>query len=481
LNWHTYGSGHLHGMSAPDLHLEIALDPDALHRETQRRLSVNTGDHTQPLILERGYTATGQLDHLALRSPHRASEQHYQYDALGRMTFRTQQHSQGQGQTSPTIAYNYDKAGRLIASQHGHDAHRYPVDAAGNRSAASSSTPNATNQLAQLNGTRYRYDSAGNLIHREHESGERLTLGYDGANRLVTLTRTTQRGSTTHASYRYDGLGRRISKTVRHTDGTTATTHYGWDGDRIIREETNNQRTTVVYEPGSFVPMLRIDQGNGNEEKHLSAYITDALGTPLQLLSPNGQLRWLAEPDDWAAVKSQRAVRGVTQPIRFQGQWHDEESGLYYNRHRYYDPEQGRYISQDPIGLNGGYNLYQYAASPIMEVDPLGLSGVYGLSGSRYSQPNMVRRMSEELETSLSGGLTGQAFGGVAGVSASHNKIIAPNGAFNSSTVCWQLGAGVYAGGGGSGTLNLSSDPVSPGVSDSLGAFFSGGTGPVVA
>ncbi|CAH1043270.1 RHS repeat-associated core domain-containing protein [Halomonas sp. TD01] len=255
------------------------------------------------------------------------------------------------------------------------------MDAAGNRSAASSSTPNATNQLAQLNGTRYRYDGAGNLIHREHPDGERLTLGYDGANRLVQLTHISKLGYTRHASYRYDGLGRRINKTVRHTDGTTATTHYGWDGDRIVHEETEHQRTTVVYEPGSFVPMLRIDQrvshNNGtagaNEEKQVSAYITDALGTPLQLLSPNGQPRWLAEPDDWAAVTNQRAVRGVTQPIRFLGQWHDEESGLYYNRHRYYDPEQGRYISQDPIGLRGGTNLYGYVTNPTGMVDPLGL------------------------------------------------------------------------------------------------------------
>ncbi|WFE72162.1 hypothetical protein P8S55_03510 [Halomonas sp. M1] len=67
-------------------------------------------------------------------------------------------------------------------------------------------------------------------------------------------------GHTREATYRYDGLGRRISKTVRHTDGTTATTHYGWDGDRIVQEGTDNQGSTVVYEPGSFVPMLRIDE-----------------------------------------------------------------------------------------------------------------------------------------------------------------------------------------------------------------------------
>ncbi|MCL7930673.1 RHS repeat-associated core domain-containing protein [Halomonas llamarensis] len=166
-------------------------------------------------------------------------------------------------------------------------------------------------------------------------------------------------------------MGRRISKTVRHTNGTATTTHYGWDGDRIVREETDDQRTTVVYEPGSFVPMLRID--DTQQGQTLSAYITDALGTPMQLVTPNGQPRWLADPDDWAAVKKQRAVRHLTQPIRFQGQWHDEESGLYYNRHRYYDPQQGRYISQDPIGLRGGTNLYGYVTNPTGMVDPLGL------------------------------------------------------------------------------------------------------------
>ncbi|NDL69728.1 RHS repeat-associated core domain-containing protein [Vreelandella alkaliphila] len=174
----------------------------------------------------------------------------------------------------------------------------------------------------------------------------------------------------------------------QHQHSLTATTHYGWDGDRIVHEETNNQRTTVIYEPGSFVPMLRIDETQGpqgNQNTQLSAYITDALGTPLQLLSPNGQPRWLAEPDDWAAVTKQRAV-----PIRFQGQWHDEESGLYYNRHRYYDPEQGRYISQDPIGLRGGTNLYGYVTNPTGMVDPLGLEGApaYGHFYPVQHRPN---------------------------------------------------------------------------------------------
>ncbi|WFE72159.1 RHS repeat-associated core domain-containing protein [Halomonas sp. M1] len=380
LNWHTYGSGHLHGMSAPGLDLEIALEPDALHRETQRRLSTSANEHNQPLILERGYTNLGQLDHLTLRSPDTTSQQSYQYDALGRMSFRSLEGDPA----SKVIAYSYDAAGRLIGSQHGDNAHRYSVDAAGNRLDGQQAL--SDNRLGQLNGTRYRYDGAGNLIERQQPNGERLTLGYDGANRLVHLIHASELGYTREATYRYDGLGRRISKTVRHTNGTTATTHYGWDGDRIVREETDNQRTTVVYEPGSFVPMLRID--DTQQSQLASAYITDALGTPMQLVTPNGQPRWLAEPDDWAAVKNQRAVRNVTQPIRFQGQWHDEESGLYYNRHRYYDPQQGRYISQDPIGLNGGTNLYGYVTNPTGMVDPLGLfqSAMGSISAAYGSQ-----------------------------------------------------------------------------------------------
>ena len=85
--WHAYS--HLHGMSAPGLNLKIALEPDALHRETQRRLSTGASAN-QPLVLERGYTNLGQLDHLTLRGANSAaSEQQYQYDALGRMSFRS--------------------------------------------------------------------------------------------------------------------------------------------------------------------------------------------------------------------------------------------------------------------------------------------------------------------------------------------------------------------------------------------------------
>ena len=182
--------------------------------------------------LSLGYDAANRLVQLTRTSPQGTTQEaSYRYDALGRLSFR----SVGQGGTSPIIAYTYDPAGRLIASQHGDSAHRYPVDAAGNR-LEGTATAQSDNRITQLDGARYRNDGAGNLIEREQQNGDRLSLGYDGANRLVQLTRTSPQGDTQEASYRYDALGRRIAKTVRHANGTTATTHYGWDGDRLVHE-----------------------------------------------------------------------------------------------------------------------------------------------------------------------------------------------------------------------------------------------------
>jgi RHS repeat-associated protein len=91
------------------------------------------------------------------------------------------------------------------------------------------------------------------------------------------------------------------------------------------------------------------------------------------LIESGGKTLWKAEPDDWRAVRNEQGI--IRQPIRFQGQYHDEESGLYYNRWRFYDPLQGRYITQDPIGLRGGLNNFAYTRNPVEWVDPLGLEG----------------------------------------------------------------------------------------------------------
>ncbi|HCL5275926.1 TPA: RHS repeat protein, partial [Salmonella enterica] len=109
-------------------------------------------------------------------------------------------------------------------------------------------------------------------------------------------------------------------------------------------------------------------------ERKVHLYHCDHRGLPLALISPDNTVAWRAEYDEWGNQLSEENPEHLEQLIRLPGQQYDEESGLHYNRHRYYSPGQGRYITQDPIGLKGGLNPYTYPLNPVMNIDPLGLS-----------------------------------------------------------------------------------------------------------
>ena len=108
-------------------------------------------------------------------------------------------------------------------------------------------------------------------------------------------------------------------------------------------------------------------------ERIIHLYHCDHRGLPLALVDINGDITWRAEFDEWGNVWREDNPNNLHQLIRLPGQQWDEETGLYYNRHRYYDPAQGCYITQDPIGLVGGWNLYQYPLNPVQNIDPHGL------------------------------------------------------------------------------------------------------------
>ncbi|MGP4912597.1 RHS repeat-associated core domain-containing protein, partial [Hafnia alvei] len=103
--------------------------------------------------------------------------------------------------------------------------------------------------------------------------------------------------------------------------------------------------------------------------------------TPQQLINLNGHIDWSIMLDAWGNALSEENPHQLYQPIRMQGQQYDEESGLHYNRHRYYDPTIGRYITQDPIGLRGGVSFYSYPVNPLQSIDPLGLK--FSVTGDR--------------------------------------------------------------------------------------------------
>ena len=108
-------------------------------------------------------------------------------------------------------------------------------------------------------------------------------------------------------------------------------------------------------------------------ERKLHLYHCDHRGLPLALITPDNQVAWRGEYDEWGNLLSEDNPAHLEQLIRLPGQQYDEESGLYYNRHRYYNPGLGRYITQDPIGLKGGLNPYTYPLNPVMIIDPKGL------------------------------------------------------------------------------------------------------------
>ena len=103
--------------------------------------------------------------------------------------------------------------------------------------------------------------------------------------------------------------------------------------------------------------------------------VSDHLGTPLELHDGAGRTVWGAQLDSYGQAR-QGVGKASDCPFRYQGQYEDAETGLYYNRFRYYSPQEGMYISQDPIGLAGGrLDIYSYVDKPNLWTDALGLVG----------------------------------------------------------------------------------------------------------
>ena len=211
---------------------------------------------------------------------------------------------------------------------------------------------------------------------------------YDSQHRLIGITLPD--GS--DVAYRYDAFGRRIAKDM---DGKT--TQFLWQGDRLIAENIYQKGVygwplyrSYVYEPGTFKPMALL-KGHGTTHE-VYYYQLDHLGTPQELTDPGGKIVWSAHYRAYGNV-IKFDINEISNPLRFQGQYYDEESGLHYNRHRYYNPNTGRYLTPDPIKLAGGLNSYQYVPNPTGWVDPLELNarcpgGKDDSTSESQSEPN---------------------------------------------------------------------------------------------
>ncbi|CAN7384125.1 RHS domain-containing protein [Pseudomonas sp. LjRoot277] len=211
----------------------------------------------------------------------------------------------------------------------------------------------------------YDYDAYGNQIRERRGTGQKLVTEYryDCQHRLIGVS--LPGGSV--ASYKYDAFGRRIAKTV---DGQT--TEFLWQGERLIAESADNRYRSYIYEPGTFRPLAMLD-GEGPLKAEPFYYQLDHLGTPQELTDYSGEIMWSAKYRAYGNLAT-LDIAEIDNPLRFQGQYFDAETGLHYNRHRYYNPGTGRYLTPDPIKLAGGLNNYQYVPNPTGWVDPLGLA-----------------------------------------------------------------------------------------------------------
>lgn len=190
-------------------------------------------------------------------------------------------------------------------------------------------------------------------------------------------------------SFEYDALGRRTAKLCGDKIN-----RYLWDGNVLLHEwsfdaidrpkpvvdelgvprieavEPMTNVVTWVYEDGSFVPSAKLV----NNERY--SIVSDYLGRPVQAYDEVGQIVWQTDYDIYGGLRNLIGGREFI-PFRQLGQYEDEETGLYYNRFRYYDSSTGNYISKDPLSVIGGLNVYSYVSDTNIEVDLLGLSGQF--------------------------------------------------------------------------------------------------------
>ncbi|RZJ93777.1 MAG: RHS repeat protein, partial [Hymenobacter sp.] len=266
-----------------------------------------------------------------------------------------------------TTRFAYDTVGNLAAATFGDGMteKRWP-DAVGNLFRTEQHTDRQYGPAGRLvanQGTRYTYDQAGNLSAKRTADQQEWHYSWNAQGHLAEVVRPD--GSIVH--FEYDALGRRVSKAYRG-----CTTHWLWDGNTPLHEWTTREEDaqpasaiiTWLFQDQSFIPMARL-QGES-----CCDILTDHLGTPFAVHDSQGKVIWDAEFTTYGQLRQAKGDALVC-PFRYQGQYEDMETGLYYNGLRYYDPATGQYISQDPIGLRGGMLAYGYVRDTNNWIDPL--------------------------------------------------------------------------------------------------------------
>lgn len=366
LNRLYYGSGHLHQINL-DGDVISDFERDRLHREvlrTQGQLSTRSDYDPVGRLRARIRRHDSQP---ALLSPD--MQRQFEYDPADNLIGKLDQRPSARHQQ----LFHYDATDRLIASQDSLYGARetFAYDAAANLldSVHPSQGKVLHNRLVSFQDKRYRYDGFGRVIEKRSGRYGVQRFSYDAESRLVEVR--NEKGHVVRMVY--DALDRRIKKTEQDRNGyTLSQVSFIWDGLRLLSETQNERSSLYVYLNQGHEPLARVD-GLGVHKK-TRYYHNDLNGLPEQLTESDGNIVWKAIYQVWGnTVSEEREPYYLEdQNIRFQGQYLDRETGLHYNTFRFYDPDIGRFTTEDPVGLLGGINLYQYATNPLGWSDPLG-------------------------------------------------------------------------------------------------------------
>jgi RHS repeat-associated protein len=310
------------------------------------------------------YDAKGRLLGLEHRSAADAviSQYDYTYDLIGKMLTASD--------SLDSITYEYDLLGQLTSADHSSQPDEiFDYDALGNREGDDYEVTTG-NRLAADEQFDYAYDDNGALILKtERATGAFTEFDYDHRGRLISIVQKDAGGAVLHTTTnRFDALDRRIAQTA---DGVTRYTVF--DHERAFADfaADGSLETAYLHAPGTDNLLARANDDG------LAWYLADQQGTTRDIVNSTGQLLDHIDYDSFGNVLAEtNPAQGDR--FKFTGREYDATSGLYYYRARYYDPQQGRFISQDPIGFGGGdANLYRYVNnSPNNASDPFGMSSI---------------------------------------------------------------------------------------------------------
>ncbi len=316
------------------------------------------------------------------------SQYDYVYDEAGRRMQRTD---------SPGTAnkFLYNARSEVVgADMDGNSVYEdsYAYDAIGNRSSrvengsSLSYTPNNLNQYSWVGSTSYAYDADGNLT----DDGT-WSYQWDGENRLVTMERKVKVANSPRVVFKYDYMGRRYQKDVFRYDTSTAsfpstpasTTTFIYDGWNLIQQVSGQTSKTFVWgldlsqtlqgAGGVGGLLAQCEISNNPSEITVFYAVADANGNITAYVNTLGAIKGSIEYDSFGQHVATAGDIGYF-PFRFSSKYYDGETGMYYYGHRYYSPVLGRWLSRDPIGERGGFNLYGFVGNrSINHIDIYGL------------------------------------------------------------------------------------------------------------